>query len=463
MVMAIFVLVMLTGMAIALLFLSQNEVRMSTASLHAKQAFYTAEAGVEAGRMTLFETNGGDSFTDDLQAAAGPNGTIDFDPASLQPIFDAEGRITGFTDYGDDVPLTTTTALGEGLYMAFLTNDPDEPSPGMLNTTDSNDRVMVTGVGTGPEGSLEVAQAIVELELLFPALPPATVTMLGPTPFFEGGNSMAKDYSGDDCNGSGVAGLWVPVLGVDNAAAVSECTTSGSGSGASGPGGGGSGSGGGGGPGMESGGIADRSSILCGMYKEATYHTDTLIGHATTADVTDSSVIGGAGPIHPDYLDCSFVHDLVEAVRLSADVICSPGHASACSMPPAAPDRVVFVDGDFFLDANDDGQGLLMVTGQLDIHGDCQWVGTLWALGEGVFIRNGSGNEDITGSIFVANIAGPDGLYGNADDCTGGVNGFGEIYFNAKGGGSGDTVYCSNVILDSMPAAPYPVVEFLQR
>jgi hypothetical protein len=257
------------------------------------------------------------------------------------------------------------------------------------------------------------------------------------------------------------------VVGVVNASSLDPCTSSES-AGSTGETGSspGPGSGGGtaiGGIGMEGGGIADRSSVLCGMYKEATYHTDTLIGHATAADVTDPSVIGGAGPIHPDYMDCSFVHDLVEAVRLSADVICPPGQANLCTMPPAAPDRVVFVDGDFILGASDDGQGLLLVTGQLDIHGDCRWVGTMWAVGEGTFIRNGAGNEDITGSIFVANIAGPDGVYGNADDCTGGDNGFGEVYFNAKGGGNGDTVYCSNVILDSMPAAPYPVVDFLQR
>ena len=56
-VMAIFVLALLTSMGTALLFMSQHELRMGRAGLHAKQAFYLAEAGIEDGRVTLFVTN----------------------------------------------------------------------------------------------------------------------------------------------------------------------------------------------------------------------------------------------------------------------------------------------------------------------------------------------------------------------------------------------------------------------
>lgn len=435
MVMAIFVLVMLTGMAVALLFVSRNEVRMSAASLNAKQTFYLAEAGVEDGRMTLFATNRGGSLTDDLQTSAGSNGSFDFDPAGVQPVYDADGRVTGFTGYGDDVPLTPATALGDGLYAAFLTNDPDEPFPGMLNTSDSNDRVMITGVGAGPGNSLEVVQAIVEMTLLFPDLPPAAVTLLGPLPFFDGGMSSAKEYVGDDCKGAGIPGLYVPTIGVIDPSAVSTCT-------AAGP---------------------DSSSVLCGIYKPTTYYTGPYVGRDSAADVTDPGVFGGAGAIHPNYRSCWYLHDLVNRVREAADVVCPSGQASDCALPPSDPSRVIFVDGDFFIGAWDDGEGMVFATGELWFHGDSAWSGTAWAVGEGIMWRYGGGNESISGSIFVADIAGPDEVYGTADDCTGGLDGFGPAYYNAQGGGSGDIVYCSNVILDSLPPAPYNVVDFLQR
>lgn len=433
-VMAIFVLVILTGMAVALLFLSQNEVKMSTASLRIKQAFYTAEAGVEDGRLTLFATNGGESFTDDLQAAAGADGTIDFNPTSIQPVYDANGNPTGFTGYGDDVPLSAATALGPNLYAAFLTNDPDEPSPGVLNTTDSNDRVMITGVGAGPDNSFEVVQAIIELDLLFPAVPPATITLVGPRPFFDGGMSKAKEYIGDDCRGAGIPGLYVPTIGVTESSSVDPCAVA----------------------------APDPSSVLCGVYKPTTYKTGPYTGDATVGDVTDPGVIGGRHD-PPSYLDCWFLHDLVDRVREAADVVCPEGKASDCALPPSNPSRVIFVDGDFFIGAWDDGDGMVFATGELWFHGDSAWNGTAWAVGEGIMWRYGGGTESIVGSVFVADIAGPDGDYGTADDCTGGVNGFGEGMYNAQGGGSGDIAYCSNVILDSMPPAPYSVVDFLQR
>jgi hypothetical protein len=435
MVMAIFVLVILTGMAVALLFLSQNEVKMSTASLRTKQVFYTAEAAVEDGRMTLFATNGGDSFNDDLLAAAGANGNIDFNPASVQPVYDADGNPSGFTGYGDDVPLTAATGLGDHLYAAFLTNDPDESSPGVLNLADTNDRVMITGVGAGPGNSFEVVQAIIELDLLFPALPPSTITFVGPRPFLDGGMSKAKEYVGDDCKGAGIPGLYVPAIGVTDPSSVDPCAV----------------------------GAPDPSSVLCGIYAPTTYYTGPYTGRDTAADVTDPGVYGGAGPIHPSYLDCWFLHDLVDRVREAADVICPEGQASDCALPPSDPSRVIFVDGDFFIGAWDDGEGMVFATGELWFHGDSAWVGTAWAVGEGVMWRYGGGTETIMGSVFVADIAGPDDTYGTADDCTGGVNGFGEGVYNAQGGGSGDIVYCSNVILDSMPPAPYSVVDFLQR
>jgi hypothetical protein len=86
----------------------------------------------------------------------------------------------------------------------------------------------------------------------------------------------------------------------------------------------------------------------------------------------------------------------------------------------------------------------------------------MWAIGTGEFRRNGGGGATVDGSILAANIAGPDGIYGNADDCTGGVGGFGPASFDENGGGNGQTTYCTDDIFDASPAYPYELVEFRQ-
>ena len=55
------------------------------------------------------------------------------------------------------MPIIPLTALGEGWYAAYMTND---PSDGETNQTDTNDFVMLTGLGVGQDGAFEVAQAL---------------------------------------------------------------------------------------------------------------------------------------------------------------------------------------------------------------------------------------------------------------------------------------------------------------
>lgn len=125
-VLAMFVMVLLTSMGMALLFLGQQSTRMGRASLLEKRAFYLAEAGIEDARLTLYVADADRDFDDDLLLAAGPDGEIDFDPDALQAVYDGAGNLTGFTGFGDDVPLRPLAALagadGRGWYMAFLTN-----------------------------------------------------------------------------------------------------------------------------------------------------------------------------------------------------------------------------------------------------------------------------------------------------------------------------------------------------
>ena len=84
---------------------------MSRTSLTAKQAFYIAEAGQEAGRLTLYANNKAEPFSDDLVAAAGPNGVVDFDPDAIRPVHDANGDVTAFT-WDEEDQLVEVNATG---------------------------------------------------------------------------------------------------------------------------------------------------------------------------------------------------------------------------------------------------------------------------------------------------------------------------------------------------------------
>jgi hypothetical protein len=422
-VVVVFALALLSSLGVALLFLSQNEVRMSRANLQASKAFYLAEAGLEDGRATLYEINKGGDLSDDLATAAGPNGRFDIDPEAVRPVYDAAGKLTGFTGYGDDVPVTSTTAIGEGWYAVFLTNDLlEEATP----LADANKRVMLTGVGAGPDRSFEVVQAVVEFDDILPSLPPATITLLGPDPVFEGGMSVQKEYTGDDCDGAGgIPGLYVPVVGTVD------------------------------------------TVITDGMNRENNYTTDSgsYRGYGTAADVTDDAALdamgSGVGALDPSWTDCAFLRDMIERIRTVADVVCEP--PAECTLPPYTPDRVMFIDGDFELDPSLSGQGLLVVTGTLAMHGRTSWSGLILVIGEGAFNRYGAGNGEISGAVLVADIAGPDNVYGTPDDCSSGVDGFSSAVYDERGGGNGDISYCTDAILPALPVPPYEITSFVQR
>ena len=112
-VMALLVMVLLVGMGAALLLVGQNEMYMSRSTNNERAAFNLAEAGVEAARMSLLDTNGNGSFDDDLVAAAGSDGALNLDPGLLRAQFASDGSLSGLTGAGDDVPLMPlpTTAI----------------------------------------------------------------------------------------------------------------------------------------------------------------------------------------------------------------------------------------------------------------------------------------------------------------------------------------------------------------
>ena len=398
---------------------------MSAADGHSKQTLYVAEAGIEAGRRALFITNGDGPFGDDLVTAAGGDGNINFDPATVKPVYASDGTVTGFTGYGDDVPLVDVTALGTGWYAAFLTNDPANAG-GVTSTTDDNDRILVTGVGADGRGALKVIEAIVEPASVFPGDIPALITIFGTSPTWieDNDTNYVKKMSGDDCDGAGIPGFSVPVAGV--------ITT-------------------------------PVEAVVEGALSPETLHTSAgNTGTATVADLTDPTdpaiTSSAVGVIHPGWDDCYGFLQMLEEVKEIADVVCTP--PTSCTIPAPAPDRIVVIDGDYTMQPSDSGAGLLWVTGRLTMWGGTSWNGIIIVAGKGEYVRYSPGNATVSGATIVADLAGPDNIWDTGDDCS---TGFRPALFDEGAKGDRLTTYCNSDVLAATPITKYKVVGFRQR
>ena len=431
MVMAIFVLVLLTSAGLGLLFISQNELKMSRADVASKQVFFMSEGGLEDGRNQLFVLNKASALPreldDELDAAAGANNTIDFDPTTLAPVYNSGGVVTGFTGYGDDVPVKALTPFGGGWYVAFVQNDLASGAPeAMLD--DENDRLLLTAMGVNRDQRVEMVRALVEREDTF-AIPPATITVLGENSSFEGGNSNSKEYIGDDFGSHcppGTSGN-VPVVGMIGSAALTQ------------------------------------AEGTINSFRENNYYSGSDIGTATIEDLTTD-------PDLPElWTNCQMLVELADIVRTMADLRGDTSTPRASLGTPSTP-KAVYINGDYDLSGNFTGSGLLLVTGHFEMDGQVSWQGPIFVIGVGELERNGAGNGVVSGGIVVADVAGPDRILFTADDCSGedGVHntaddGVARGSFYSDGTGTSKTGYCSAYFNQWQSMRPFKLLSFVQE
>jgi Tfp pilus assembly protein PilX len=164
--------------------LSSTDIKIGGNFRNSQLALQVAMAGAERAREALrienLASSNTTSFSDELNSAArkGANGALD-----------------GYSATTDDVPLATGT-MNNVTYNAYLSNDSVD---GTTNTTDSNGRVMITSVATGPNN----AKAQVQIVVILQPVPssPATVYSKGDVT----GNGSSLTISGNDACGAGTA------------------------------------------------------------------------------------------------------------------------------------------------------------------------------------------------------------------------------------------------------------------
>ena len=156
-------------------------------------------------------------------------------------------------------------------------------------------------------------------------------------------------------------------------------------------------------------------------------------------------VMGPNPPVGPTYNNSGTTYNFGQS---------GPGYNWPSDMSASNP-KVVFVDGSFDLGPNT-GYGLLVVTGNFQYHGNSGWKGIILVVGDGTttFLGNGGGNGEFDGAIFAATTRDASGNQ---------LPNFGSVNFDINGGG-GNGMYYNSCWINRVQQPPsYQILSFQER
>lgn len=314
------------------------------------QAYYAAESGLEAALNVIRGHVAPKGIPNTTRM--GFRNAVDRSKSNRNSDNSTTARLSAWLNYDDEGRVTPE---GANYSYSVVVLDPDDPN-GTLRAADPTyrpNRIQVQSTGFGPKGSVKNMEMIVQ-KTHFDFEPSAMLMMRGAEDgtaavmSFDIGSSNAKYYSGHDNAGSGVN---LPTFGVTNPADL---------------------------------GIAN----------------DAITKGATVADVKTAQMGMGDLPswLHTADAARSFLNDMQMVARSMGRYYTTfSGMAGSIADP-----KFTLVNGNATLDG---GAGLLIVTGNLVLNGNPSFNGIVLVLGEGTINRNGGGNGNIHGAIYVARFA----------------------------------------------------------
>jgi hypothetical protein len=395
---------LISVLLISALLLSAGGVLLLTTSMSATnpldataemQAYYAAEAGLQR-TLNVMRSK-------DIPAGTMPAGKtkLSFRDIVLNPTLATWVPFNGQTING-----VQTTAVGINAFSVSIT-DPDDQNAIVLlrkintNPTYQPTRLNIQLTGYGPRRAKKVLNMIVLRSGLGGFQAPATITLRGSdagltAPLtFDTGNSNSVTYTGNDAaGGAGISAFAVTVPDVPP-------TTAG----------------------------INKPSQVVGPPISVLGPTSPLAGIPPTPEPEWLETADNARAYLQD------LHD--DAVGDGRYFTTKP---AASTMGTAGAPKFTFVDGDVDLGPGNNGTGLLVVTGNLTMHGNTDFNGVIFVLGGGSVNRNGGGNGTISGGIVIAKF--------NA------TGGFLAPTFNTNGGGNSTIQYDSNAVADATTTMP---------
>jgi hypothetical protein len=372
----------------ALLLVSSMAMRTAVDSTAEMQAYYAAEAGMQSA-LNVLRGNVAPN-------ASFPEGTqINFRGAMTPSASNAPSdtsttaRLSGWLNYDytptgesapDRVTLSSSYTPTAGLAYSVAVTDPDNTPVASGEPT----RLLLRVTGYGPKGAVKKLELLIK-RTTFDYVPASMLLMRGaddctPMTFesemdFTIGNSNAKEYSGHDR----VSGAILPTFGA-------TCD-------------------------------ADRDREIAADGKDT--------AAAPKAETVSNSSL-------PPWLRSAndaraFLADQKASAIGQGRYFTEFSGTSGSTSSPA----FTFVDGDCTLDG---GAGLVIITGNLTMHGNPSFSGLVLVLGGGHVQRNGGGNGDILGAVIVAKFD------------VNGSGGFQAPYFDTNGGGNSLMQYDSAAV-----------------
>jgi hypothetical protein len=404
---------LISVLLISTLLLSAGGVLLLTTSMSATnpldataemQAYYAAEAGLQR-TLNVMRTK-------DIPVGTMPAGKtkLSFRDIVLNPTL-----ATWIPFDGPAIGGAQTTLVGINAFSVSII-DPDDQGAVLLRKINTNPnyqpmRLNVQLTGYGPRRSKKVLNMIVLRSGLGGFQAPATITLRGSDAgvtapvTFDTGNSNSVTYTGNDAaGGAGISAFAVTVPDVPP-------TTAG----------------------------IQRASQVVGPPISVLGPTSPLAGIPPTPE--------------PEWLETAdnaraYLQDLHDDAVSDGRYFTTKPPAS--NMGTVAAPKFTFVDGDVDLGPGNNGTGLLVVTGNVTMHGNTDFNGVIFVLGGGSVSRNGGGNGTIAGGIVIAKF--------------GATGGFLAPTFTTNGGGNSTIQYDSNAVANATTTMPgFQVVGVVEK
>jgi hypothetical protein len=168
--------------------------------------------------------------------------------------------------------------------------------------------------------------------------------------------------------------------------------------------------------------------------------------------IPDVRYIGGAGGLAGNLQNVSGLSSLVQNITQNADVVVN-GPATQSDLPAAMSrtnPMTVVVNGDLTLNGwHNTGYGILLVTGTFTYDPDASWDGIVLVIGQGVISAHQGGAGQFHGAMLVANTVGGSG------------NNTGPSSFDFTSGAGSDGIYYSSCWINYVQAPyTYKVLSF---
>ena len=383
------------------------------------QAYYGAEAGLQA---TLNVLRGNVAPSTSITAA----NKMDFrvavtllqankttDTATVSRLSRWLSYDTTYTDRVIVSPTTGYTPLTGTAYSVVVT-DPNNTLPITLEPN----RLLVTVTGYGPRGAQKVLEMVVR-KSAFDIDPPATITVAGGSSMtFDLGSSNAAGYSGNDLATPPQPGL--PAVAVAPANVTTAQT------------------------------VINGMNGTSGSNPPATCLPTEQVYPCTAGTLTTSNT--------PSFLaSANAARAFLYTAKLLAQSEGRYFTSKPASLGTSTSPLFTFIDnygGDKVdLGPGYQGNGLLIVTGELETGGNTNFDGIILVLGTGIMNRSGGGTGVIAGSIIVASF----------DPAMTATTGFTAPTFNFNGAGNSTTAYDSTKIANALKSTGRYVLGVVEK